>query len=142
MRKIGFTCGAWDLLHPGHLHFLRECKKHCNIFVVGLQVDPSVDREGKNKPVQTTFERFYQLNTLGFISKIIPYETEQDLSNLFKLIKFDERYIGEDHKGYNYTDADNTDYKHVFIPRKHTFSSSELRARILSAEKKSSISGS
>ena len=53
---IGFTCGAFDLLHAGHIVMLEEAKSNCDYLIVGLQTDPSIDREEKNKPVQTVYE--------------------------------------------------------------------------------------
>ena len=50
--KIGFTCGAFDLLHAGHILMLRECRQQCDYLVVGLQTDPTLNREEKNKPIQ------------------------------------------------------------------------------------------
>ena len=41
---VGFTCGAFDLLHAGHVAMLRECKQTCNFLIVGLHVDPTIDR--------------------------------------------------------------------------------------------------
>ena len=55
-KIIGFTCGAFDLLHGGHIVMLEECKRNCDKLIVGLQTDPSVDRPNKNKPVQSMFE--------------------------------------------------------------------------------------
>ena len=49
---VGFTCGSFDILRTGHALMLKECKKHCNYLIVGLQSDPSIDRPGKNKPIQ------------------------------------------------------------------------------------------
>ena len=45
---IGFTCGAFDLLHAGHIVMLEEAKSNCDYLVVGLQTDPTIDREEKN----------------------------------------------------------------------------------------------
>ena len=56
---VGFTCGAFDLLHAGHALMLEECKKHCDYLVVGVQSDPSIDRSSKNKPVMSYEERKY-----------------------------------------------------------------------------------
>ena len=47
--RIGFTCGCFDLLHAGHIVMLREAKKNCDYLIVGLQTDPSIDRQDKNK---------------------------------------------------------------------------------------------
>ena len=42
--KIGFTCSTFDLLHAGHVQMLRDAKQHCDYLLVGLQIDPSLDR--------------------------------------------------------------------------------------------------
>ena len=42
--RVGFTCSAFDLLHAGHVQMLREAKEQCDYLLVGLQVDPSIDR--------------------------------------------------------------------------------------------------
>ncbi len=58
---IGFTCGAMDLLHAGHVTMLKECKAQCEYLIVALQTDPSLDRPEKNKPVETVEERMIRL---------------------------------------------------------------------------------
>ena len=52
-RRIGFTCGAFDLLHAGHIVMLKEAKANCDHLIVGLQTDPSIDRQEKNQPIQS-----------------------------------------------------------------------------------------
>ena len=56
--KVGFTCSTFDLLHAGHIQMLREAKEQCDYLLVGLQIDPSVDREEKNSPIQSIVERY------------------------------------------------------------------------------------
>ena len=68
---VGFTCGTFDVLHAGHVSMLEQCKKQCNWLIVGLQTDPTIDRPTKNKPIQTTFERYVQLNALRSVDEII-----------------------------------------------------------------------
>ena len=55
--KIGFTCGAFDLLHAGHVVMFKEAKQNCEYLIVGLQTDPSIDRQEKNQPVQSKVGR-------------------------------------------------------------------------------------
>ena len=55
--KIGFTASTFDLLHAGHVAMLREAKSVCDYLICGLQVDPTLDRPKKNKPVQSIVER-------------------------------------------------------------------------------------
>ena len=54
--KVGFTASAFDLLHAGHVQMLREAKEQCDYLLCGLQIDPSLDRNTKNAPLQTTVE--------------------------------------------------------------------------------------
>jgi len=75
----GFTCGALDLLHAGHLIMLKECKAQCDYLIVGLQTDPSIDRPEKHKPVETIEERMIRLQGCKYVDKIVVYETEKDL---------------------------------------------------------------
>ena len=51
--RIGITCSTFDLLHAGHVVMLEEAKRHCDYLVAALQVDPTVDRPKKNKPIQS-----------------------------------------------------------------------------------------
>jgi len=73
--SIGFTCGSFDLLHAGHVLMLKHAKSKCTRLIVGLQVDPTVDRPEKNKPIQSLLERTIQLQGCKFVDEIIVYET-------------------------------------------------------------------
>ena len=78
--RVGFTCSVFDLLHAGHIAMLREAKEHCEYLIVGLQTDPTIDRQDeKNRPVQSLVERHLQLSAVKYVDEIIPYSTESDL---------------------------------------------------------------
>lgn len=134
--RIGFTCGAFDLTHAGHFLMFEECKKYCNYLIVGLQIDPSIDREDKHSPVQSTAERMIQLRACKFIDEIITYKTEDELLQLLykNSKKFDVRFIGADWKEKFYTGIEMS-IPIIFNSREHEFSSSSLRTRIYEAEK-------
>ena len=68
--KIGFTASTFDLLHAGHVQMLRDAKSQCDYLMVGLQIDPSVDRKEKNKPTQTIVERYTQLKGLSMLMRL------------------------------------------------------------------------
>jgi glycerol-3-phosphate cytidylyltransferase len=130
---IGFTCGAFDLLHPGHLAMFRECRKKCDYLIVGLHTDPTTDRSTKNKPVQSMFERWSQLNACSDVSEIIPYSDEYDLANLLATVDINIRFIGSDHIGGHITGKDICGKRNIDIyynERYHNYSSSELRDRL------------
>lgn len=127
--EVGFTCGALDLLHAGHVLMLKECKKQCKTLVVGLQTDPTLDRPEKHKPVETVEERMIRLQGCKYVDKILTYDTEADLYNLLKELRPDVRFVGADHKGKPFT-GDDLPIKVIFNSRDHNFSSSNLRERI------------
>lgn len=131
---IGFTCSAFDLLHPGHIAMLKECKDNCDYLIVGLHTDPTIDRPGaKNKPVQTVYERFAQLRACKYVDEIIPYETEYDLINLIAIENISIRFVGEEYSDTFLTAQDICDKRGIQIfynSRKHKYSSSELRSRL------------
>lgn len=135
--KVGFTCSTFDLLHAGHIAMLREAKEHCDYLIVGLQVDPSVDRSEKNSPVQTLVERYAQLNAVKFIDEIVPYATEQDLEDILEMFSIDVRVLGEEYRDKDFTGKDICRKRGIqlyFNKRDHRFSSSDLRKRVAEKE--------
>ena len=127
--KTGFTCGAFDLLHAGHVLMLEEAKSFCDYLIVGLHSNPALDRPEKNKPIQSLSERMIQLMAVKYVDLILIYETEKDLIELLTAIKPDIRIVGADHRGNRYT-GDDLCAETRFNSRNHNYSSSELRARI------------
>lgn len=134
--KKGFTCGSFDLCHTGHMLMFKECKEVCDYLIVGLQTDPTLDRSNKNKPIQSLEERKIQLEAIRYIDEIVIYETEADLYELLKnnTLGIDVRILGEDWEGKAFTGHDLPMVTH-FNARKHSYSTSELRARVVKAER-------
>jgi glycerol-3-phosphate cytidylyltransferase len=128
--KRGIIFSAWDLLHPGHLYTLKKCKEKCDWLIVGLQVDPSQERPEKNKPVETIFERYLRLRSCKFVDEIVPYENNKDMINMFCVYDIDIRFLGEDYKDHPEKIVGKDIVPIEFIPRKHAFSTTELRGRL------------
>ena len=131
--KVGFTCSTFDLLHAGHVIMLREAKEQCDYLICGLQVDPSIDRAEKNKPIQTVVERYTQLKGIEYVDEIIPYGTEKDLEDILKMYKLDVRVMGEEYRDKNFTGKDICQKRGIqfyFNKRDHRFSTTDLRSRV------------
>lgn len=126
---IGFTCGAFDLLHAGHVVMLKQAKENCDHLIVGLQTDPSIDRQEKNQPVQSVYERFVQLSAVKYVDEVIPYDTEQSLLDLLESTPIDIRFVGEDYKDKHFT-GEELPIKVFYTNRKHSFSTTSLRNRV------------
>ena len=130
---VGFTASAFDLLHSGNCAMLREAKSQCDYLICGLQVDPTIDRPEKNKPVQTVVERYSQLNAIQYVDEIIPYVTEQDLEDILTMHEIDVRIIGEEYKDAKFTGraiCASRGIEIYFNKRDHRFSPSDLRRRV------------
>ena len=132
-NKIGFTCSCFDLFHAGHIMMLKEAKDQCDWLMVGLQTDPTLDRPEKNKPVQSVFERFVQLEACKYVDQIVPYATEKDLLDILQSYPIDVRIIGEEYRDKNFTGKELQIPLH-FNQRKHSFSTTELRSRVMKIE--------
>ena len=136
--KIGFTCSTFDLLHAGHITMLEETKHHCEFLIVGLQNDPTFDRDTKNPPVQSLIERQIQLSAVKYVDEIIVYNTEQDLMDLLLTLPINIRILGDEYKDKEFTGkqicADRNIELH-FNGRDHSFSSTSLRKRVTAANK-------
>ena len=128
--KKGITFGAFDLFHAVHVLMLEEAKTVCDHLIVCIQSDPSLDREEKNKPVQSIIEREIQVSGCRFVDEVIIYDTEVDLLNIIDQIDWDVQIIGEEYKDKDFTGRNLTLERCYFNKRPHSFSSSELRERV------------
>jgi len=50
-QKIVYTGGTFDLFHPGHVNFLKNCKKIGDYVIVSLNTDEFIERYKKSKPI-------------------------------------------------------------------------------------------
>ena len=135
--KTGITFSTFDLFHAGHVKMLEEAKSKCEYLIVGLQLDPSIDRPEKNKPTQTIIERYVQLRACKYIDEVIPYVSEIDLIDVLSSFKIDLRIIGEEYKEKAFTGKEYCKKKGIEIyynKREHRFSSSALRKQISESE--------
>jgi len=132
--KVGFTCSTFDLLHAGHVIMLQEAKSMCDYLIVGLLIDPTIDRPTtKQKPVQTPFERYVQLSACRYVDEIIPFSTEQEIVDMILAIQPDIRIVGEEYRDTEHTGKGLCNI--YYNSRKHSFSTTDLRKRVVEASK-------
>ena len=138
--KIGFNCSSCDLFHAGHVTMMKMEKQLCDYLIVALQVDPTIDRPGvKNNPVQSVYERYVQLQGCKYVDEILVYETEADLLNLLQTQNIDVRFLSEEYKDRDFTGKQyciDNGIELFFHLRRHQYSSTELRDRVYTLEKK------
>ncbi len=109
---------------------LKDAKTKCDYLIVGLQIDPTIDRpKTKNKPIQSLTERKIMLEGIKYVNEVIIYNTENELYELLKKIKPDIRILGSDYLNKNFTGND-LDIKIYYHDRNHNYSTSNLRKKI------------
>ena len=128
--KIGFTCSCFDLLHAGHVLMLKDAKQQCDKLIVGLQVNPKIDRPEKNKPIQSFEERKIQLEAVKYVDEILKYNTEKELFEILRMLRPDVRILGSDYEGKYFTGQE-LNIPIYYHKRNHDYSSSNLRKKIL-----------
>ena len=86
-KTVAFTNGCFDILHVGHVRYLREAKKTADVLVLALNSDSSVRSiKGEKKPLVPEKERAEILAALEFIDfvTIFPELTPLELINYLK----------------------------------------------------------
>ena len=75
-KRIVFTNGCYDILHPGHVDILARCKAEGDILVLGLNSDASVRSLGKgdDRPVNTFAVRAYVLAHLTSVDYVVEFD--------------------------------------------------------------------
>lgn len=91
MKKIILVGGCFDLLHYGHIRFLKEAKSHGDWLVVALESDENVRRmKGDSRPIHTQKQRKEMLEAISVVDEVIslsPISTDQEYADLVKRVK-------------------------------------------------------
>lgn len=96
-KKVVFTNGCFDILHPGHVDLLERCKAHGDILVLGLNSDDSVRRQNKKppRPINAFEARAFVLAHLSSIDFVVDFDGDTPLE-LIRAIKPDVLIKGGD----------------------------------------------
>jgi glycerol-3-phosphate cytidylyltransferase len=135
-KRMGFTASCFDVLHAGHVLMLADAHDQCDVLVVALQTDPTLDRpDTKNKPIQSYEEREIMATGIRHVDALLTYATESDLLNLLKVLRPDVRILGTDWRDKPFTGHE-LDIPIYWHKRTHNWSTTNLRKRIYEAEKR------
>ncbi len=96
-KRVGFTNGCFDLLHPGHISLLTQARAACDVLVVGLNSDASVKRlKGDSRPVQSETARATVLASLGCVDLVVVFG-EDTPEQLIRALRPDVLVKGADY---------------------------------------------
>jgi len=98
-KKIVFTNGVFDIIHPGHIELFEFAKKNGDLLIVGINDDDSVKNiKGKNRPIFNLNERMELLEAIEYIDYIIPFSQDTPIDLINKLFRIDVLVKGGDYK--------------------------------------------
>ena len=133
-KKIVFTNGCFDILHPGHVDYLNKARDLGNFLVLGLNTDNSVKQLNKapNRPINNEVDRASVLAGLSCVDAIVLF----DLATPLELITFLNPNVlvkGNDYEiekivGYTFVKANGGDV--VTIPFLEGYSTTELIKKV------------
>ena len=127
---VGVIAGNFDFIHPGYIYMFDECKKHCDILLLLLHEDPSIERPEKIKPILDLNERNMILSSLKQIDRIITYQTESDLYDILQTEQIDIRFLGDDYKDKSFT-GDDLGIPIHYLDRSHGWSTTKFKKLIV-----------
>ncbi len=86
-KKVAFTNGCFDILHPGHLFSLAQTAKEADYLLVGLNSDASVKRlKGPERPINSTSSRAIVLANLVLVDAVVVFEEDTPLDLIKALL--------------------------------------------------------
>lgn len=95
-KKVVFTNGCFDILHPGHVDYLNKAKECGDVLMVALNSDASVTRiKGESRPIMNLEERAYIIGNLKAVDYVTYFEEDTPSEIIAELIP-DYLIKGED----------------------------------------------
>lgn len=96
-KRIVFTNGCFDILHVGHVRYLKEAKALGDILILGLNSDSSVKSlKGSNRPINNESDRAEVLSSLKAIDYVVIFD-EKTAENIVGEVKPDIYAKGGDY---------------------------------------------
>jgi glycerol-3-phosphate cytidylyltransferase len=124
--KKGVIAGNFDVIHPGYVKMFKEMERHCDVLIVLLHTDPSIERPDKIKPILSVKDRKETLECFRMVKGILKYTYEEQLYDLLKMGEFDIRFLGDDYKNKPFT-GDNLPIPIHYLDRSHGWSTTKFK---------------
>ena len=134
-KRIVFTNGVFDILHAGHVEFLRQAKALGDVLVVAINTDRSARYlKGPNRPINGQRDRMALISALGPVDHTI-YFDDHTPTELIRQLRPDIHVKGGDHAGVELPEAatvQETGGEVVILPLVGNLSTSSMIDRIVS----------
>jgi len=105
-KKIVFTNGVFDLLHAGHIYFLRQARALGDVLVVAINSDAGARRlKGSTRPVMSERERLALVAALDPVDHVVVFD-EDTPADLIRALRPDIHVKGGDYAGEDLPEAE------------------------------------
>ena len=135
-RRIVFTSGIFDLLHPGHVRYLEEARALGDLLIVALNADESVRRsKGQGRPVTPQDERAEVLAAVASVDAVVVF-SEDTAADIIDRIQPDILVKGADLPADQIVGSDTVEARGgrvVVLPVEPGYSTSSIVERIRNA---------
>lgn len=119
-----FTNGCFDILHRGHIEYLRQSKSLGDRLIVGLNSDASIRRlKGESRPINNQEDRAALLKALRFVDEVIVFNADTPM-DLITMLRPDIITKGGDYKPEDV--VGNNVAKVVILPYLENYSTTRL----------------
>jgi rfaE bifunctional protein nucleotidyltransferase chain/domain len=136
-KVLGFTSGAFDILHAGHVRFLEKAKSMCDVLMVGVNSDVSVrSYKGPDRPINPERHRLEVVAALESVDYVFPFDERRNLRNI-AVVKPDLYIKAGDYEIENLTSKEEVEKwggKVVLLPVEHDVSTTQILRRVMGNE--------
>ncbi len=138
--KTGYTAGAFDMFHVGHLNLLERAKNECEYLIVGVTSDDIIIRTKKHIPIIPEEERMRIVGALKCVDEVV-LQDDLDKVAAWEKLHYDVLFSGSDWQGVERWVKYEQELRKrgadvVYFPYTDMISSSKIREKIANTEKK------
>lgn len=126
-----FVNGCFDLIHRFHIELLNFSKSHGEVLYVGIDSDERVKQlKGQTRPIHNQQDRKFLLENLKAVDRVLIFNTDEELTNLVKIIKPDIMIVGSDYQNKKVIGSEHAKQL-IFFERADEYSSTKIIQRII-----------
>jgi len=97
---VGMTSGSFDLLHDFHLRYLKQCRRECDVLIVGIDSDRLVrERKGPSRPILSEFQREMVMNAIKYVEMVYILDTLIDYTTVAESLEVHKVFVNQSFVG-------------------------------------------